>query len=152
MALHRGLLLLAGAACRLRGHIGEVPTLLTLRCSHGGSAPCASNQRGGGVRAQTEEKKVRKKLQAGRYMTLETRKDGTKFTSRPLREAAERLQAIARSYDQRQSALVEQARCCAPHCPRTPDLAPTCKSCVLASARTALEESGGSVCRAGNKT
>ncbi len=59
---------------------------------------------------QTEEKKVRKKLQSGRYMTLETRKDGTKFTNRPLKEAAERLQAISRSYDQRQHALVEQVR------------------------------------------
>ncbi|KAK9908301.1 hypothetical protein WJX75_005715 [Coccomyxa subellipsoidea] len=57
---------------------------------------------------QTEEKKVRKKLQSGRYMTLETRKDGTKFTNRQLKEAAERLQAISRSYDQRQHALVEQ--------------------------------------------
>ncbi len=62
------------------------------------------------MRAQTEEKRVRKKLSGGRYMTLETRKDGTKFTSRPLREAAERLQAVSRSYDQRQAALVEQAR------------------------------------------
>ena len=57
---------------------------------------------------QTEEKKVRKKLTGGRYLTLETRKDGTKFTSRALKEAAERLQAISRSYDQRQHALVEQ--------------------------------------------
>jgi hypothetical protein len=60
------------------------------------------------VDLQTEEKKVRKKLQSGRYMTLETRKDGTKFTNRQLKEAAERLQAISRSYDQRQHALVEQ--------------------------------------------
>lgn len=52
---------------------------------------------------------MRKKLQSGRYMTLETRKDGTKFTNRALKEAAERLQAISRSYDQRQHALVEQA-------------------------------------------
>lgn len=57
---------------------------------------------------QTEEKKVRKKLTGGRYLMLETRKDGTKFTSRPLKEVAERLQAISRSYDQRQHALVEQ--------------------------------------------
>ena len=64
--------------------------------------------------AQTEEKRVRKKLAGGRYMTLETRKDGTKFTSRPLREAAERLQAVSRSYDQRQAALVEQARAAFP--------------------------------------
>ncbi len=64
------------------------------------------------VAMQTEEKKVRKKLQSGRYMTLETRKDGTKFTNRKLKEAAERLQAISRSYDQRQHALVEQVRTC----------------------------------------
>jgi DNA mismatch repair protein MSH2 len=42
-------------------------------------------------------------------MTLETRKDGTKFTSRALKDAAERLQSISKSYDQRQQALVEQA-------------------------------------------
>ncbi len=52
---------------------------------------------------------MRKKLQSGRYMTLETRKDGTKFTNRTLKEAAERLQSISKSYDQRQHALVEQA-------------------------------------------
>lgn len=61
---------------------------------------------------QTEEKKVRKKLSGGRYLMLETRKDGTKFTSRGLKEAAERLQGISRSYDQRQHALVEQVRAC----------------------------------------
>ena len=60
--------------------------------------------------AQAEEKRVRKKLAAGRYLTLETRKDGTKLTDRALRDAAERLQALSRSYDQRQAALIEQAR------------------------------------------
>ena len=49
---------------------------------------------------------MRKKL--SRYLMLETRKDGTKFTSKRLKEAAERLQGISRSYDQRQHALVEQ--------------------------------------------
>ena len=49
---------------------------------------------------------MRKKL--ARYLMLETRKDGTKFTSKGLKEAAERLQGISRSYDQRQHALVEQ--------------------------------------------
>ena len=49
---------------------------------------------------------MRKKL--SRYLMLETRKDGTKFTSKGLKEAAERLQGISRSYDQRQHALVEQ--------------------------------------------
>ena len=51
---------------------------------------------------------MRKKLSGGRYLMLETRKDGTKFTSKGLKEAAERLQGISRSYDQRQHALVEQ--------------------------------------------
>lgn len=60
------------------------------------------------IALQTEEKKVRKKLQSGRYMALETRKDGTKFTNKALKEAAERLQSISKSYDQRQHALVEQ--------------------------------------------
>ena len=57
---------------------------------------------------QTEEKKVRKKLQGGKYMTLETRKDGTKFTHRGLRDAAESLQAISRSYNEKQSQLVDE--------------------------------------------
>ena len=51
---------------------------------------------------------MRKKLMGGRYLMLETRKDGTKFTTKGLKEAAERLQGISRSYDQRQHALVEQ--------------------------------------------
>ena len=65
-------------------------------------------------RVQTEEKKVRKKLMGGRYLMLETRKDGTKFTTKALKEAAERLQGISRSYDQRQHALVEQVQGAAP--------------------------------------
>lgn len=54
-----------------------------------------------------EEKVVRKKLQA-KYMVLETRKDGTKFTNRPLKEAAERLQNLSGQYDDMQKQLVEQ--------------------------------------------
>ena len=54
-----------------------------------------------------EEKAVRKKLQA-KYMELETRKDGMKFTNKPLKAAAERLQRLASDYDTRQSALVAQ--------------------------------------------
>lgn len=57
---------------------------------------------------QTEEKKVRKQL-AARYQTVETRKDGVKFTSKALAQAAERLQAVSREYDRCQHALVEQA-------------------------------------------
>ena len=59
--------------------------------------------------AQTEEKKVRKQL-AARYQTVETRKDGVKFTSKALAAAAERLQAVSREYDRCQHTLVEQAR------------------------------------------
>ena len=53
---------------------------------------------------------VRKKLQA-KYQTLETRKDGTKFTNRGLKEAAERLQGLAGQYDDMQKQLVEQVGC-----------------------------------------
>jgi hypothetical protein len=51
---------------------------------------------------------VRAKLAGARYVTLETRKDGTKFTSRPLKEAAEKLQQLSGSYDELQRELVEQ--------------------------------------------
>lgn len=51
---------------------------------------------------------MRKKLQAGKYMVLETRKDGTKLTSRAFREAAESLQAISRAYDDKQHQLVDE--------------------------------------------
>ena len=50
---------------------------------------------------------MRKKLQA-KYMLLETRKDGTKFTNRAMKEAAERLQNLAGQYDDMQKQLVEQ--------------------------------------------
>ncbi|KAL3140673.1 hypothetical protein ABBQ32_005238 [Trebouxia sp. C0010 RCD-2024] len=56
---------------------------------------------------QKEEKVVRKKLQS-KYMVMETRKDGTKFTNRPLKEAAERLQNLSGQYDDMQKQLVEQ--------------------------------------------
>ncbi len=55
-----------------------------------------------------EEKTVRSKLTSGRYMTLETRKDGTKFTNRALKDAADRLSALASQYDDTQKKLVEQ--------------------------------------------
>ena len=60
------------------------------------------------VLLQTEEKKVRKKLQGGKYTMLETRKDGTKFTNKALKEVAEKLQTISRTYDSRQQKLVEE--------------------------------------------
>ncbi|WIA29725.1 hypothetical protein OEZ86_012205 [Tetradesmus obliquus] len=56
---------------------------------------------------QKEEKVVRGKLNA-RYMTLETRKDGTKFTSRALKEAAERQAELAGRYEGLQRDLVAQ--------------------------------------------
>ena len=55
-----------------------------------------------------EEKAVRSKLSSGRYMTLETRKDGTKFTNRALKDAADRLSGLASQYDDAQKQLVEQ--------------------------------------------
>eukprot|EP00889_Picochlorum_renovo_P007921 jgi/Picre1/34951/NNA_002417.t1 len=52
-------------------------------------------------------KSVRKKLQA-KYIELETRKDGVKFTSRRLRTAAEELQRLSSEYNTKQSKLVSQ--------------------------------------------
>jgi hypothetical protein len=45
-----------------------------------------------------------------RYMTLETRKDGTKFTSRALKQAAERQAELAGRYEGLQKDLVAQVR------------------------------------------
>ncbi|KAF6256271.1 DNA mismatch repair protein [Scenedesmus sp. NREL 46B-D3] len=56
---------------------------------------------------QKEEKVVRSKLNA-RYMTLETRKDGTKFTSRALKGAAERQAELSGRYEGLQKDLVAQ--------------------------------------------
>jgi hypothetical protein len=53
--------------------------------------------------------------QSGRYELLETRKDGTKFTSEALRQAATQLQTFSGQYESRQGHLVEQvdtARAC----------------------------------------
>lgn len=57
---------------------------------------------------QTEEKKVRTKLQSMKYTMLETRKDGTKFTNKALKEAAAELQSISREYDSKQQQLVDE--------------------------------------------
>ena len=43
-----------------------------------------------------------------RYLVIETRKDGTKFTHKPLREAAERLNAASGQYGAVQAELVQQ--------------------------------------------
>jgi hypothetical protein len=47
-------------------------------------------------------------LSAVRYIVLETRKDGTKFTNRGLKDAAERLNAAAAKYEALQKDLVAQ--------------------------------------------
>ncbi len=49
-----------------------------------------------------------------KYLVLETRKDGTKFTSRALKDAAERLTGAAAEYEALQKDLVEQVGsvCC----------------------------------------
>lgn len=52
---------------------------------------------------------MRKKLQAGKYTMLETRKDGTKFTNKGLREVADRLQSLSKRYDSCQQQLVDEA-------------------------------------------
>ena len=41
-------------------------------------------------------------------MLLETRKDGTKFTNRALKEAAQKLSSFSTSYDKLQQELVDQ--------------------------------------------
>jgi hypothetical protein len=45
-----------------------------------------------------------------RYMVIETRKDGTKFTNRALKDAAERQADVATRYEQLQKDLVAQVR------------------------------------------
>jgi DNA mismatch repair protein MSH2 len=57
---------------------------------------------------QKEERAVRSKLQPPRYSVIETRKDGTKFTSPALRSAAERLTQASGRYEELQRGLVAQ--------------------------------------------
>ena len=56
---------------------------------------------------KSEEKGVRKQLNAG-YVTLETRKDGVKFTSSRLRRLSERHLALTEDYVAKQRALVHK--------------------------------------------
>jgi len=56
----------------------------------------------------TEERRVRTKLGGPAYTLLETRKDGTKFTCRPLRLAADGLAVADAAYARRQAALADQ--------------------------------------------
>jgi hypothetical protein len=49
--------------------------------------------------------------QGSRYEMLETRKDGIKFTSEALRQAATQLQTFSGQYESRQGHLVEQVTC-----------------------------------------
>ncbi|CAG9461697.1 unnamed protein product [Pedinophyceae sp. YPF-701] len=57
---------------------------------------------------QKEEKACRKRLQSGPYVTLETRKDGTKFTNPGLRKAALHLQNLTAGYEKHQKEIVDQ--------------------------------------------
>ena len=55
-----------------------------------------------------EEKGARGAMKRLRYIELEVRKDGTKFTNDRLRGAAERLQDLSGQYDRTQAKLVAQ--------------------------------------------
>lgn len=50
---------------------------------------------------------MRPKLNA-KYKTIESRKDGTKFTNRQIESAAERLSTVSSQYEDLQTELVEQ--------------------------------------------
>ncbi|GMH34046.1 hypothetical protein BSKO_01880 [Bryopsis sp. KO-2023] len=54
---------------------------------------------------QKEERSLRQKLQQ-RYLTLETKKDGTKFVSHKMQRAATELQSISHKYQSMQTELV----------------------------------------------
>lgn len=47
-------------------------------------------------------------LCVSRYLLLETRKDGTKFTNRQMKDTAERLQTATSKYDELQKDLIQQ--------------------------------------------
>ena len=49
-------------------------------------------------------------LAQARYQELETRKDGLKFLSQPMKASAQRLQQLAGAYEARQAELLAQAR------------------------------------------
>lgn len=51
-----------------------------------------------------------------RYMVIETRKDGTKFTNRALKDAAERQADVSARYEQLQKDLVQQVRIALARC------------------------------------
>jgi hypothetical protein len=55
-----------------------------------------------------QEKQVRKQLQ--KKIVLETRKDGTKFTSEKLKAAAQRLYELTKQYTDVQRTLVDSVR------------------------------------------
>ena len=55
-----------------------------------------------------EEMGARSAMKSMRYIELETRKDGVKFTNDRLRGAAERLQELSMEYDRKQAKLVAQ--------------------------------------------
>lgn len=55
-------------------------------------------------------------LSLRRYMVIETRKDGTKFTNRALKDAAERQADVSTRYEQLQKDLVAQVCVCGGVC------------------------------------
>lgn len=60
-----------------------------------------------------QEKQVRKQLQ--KKIVLETRKDGTKFTSEKLKASAQRLHELTKQYTDVQRTLVDSVRVRRPH-------------------------------------
>jgi DNA mismatch repair ATPase MutS len=56
-----------------------------------------------------QEKTLRSKIQ-NKYITLETRKDGTKFTSKRMKEAAAELNEAAKQYSETQRTLIDSVR------------------------------------------
>lgn len=59
--------------------------------------------------APVQEKALRTKIQKS-YIVLETRKDGTKFTSKRLREHAHDLNDATKQYADAQRSLVDSVR------------------------------------------
>lgn len=62
-----------------------------------------------GARA-VQEKSARKALQGSKYVVLETRKDGTKFTTHAMKDAAVRLNDSTKAYSDVQRSLIDSVR------------------------------------------
>lgn len=85
---------------------GLMPAVVSASPAGPANPPSENPCRRGGARAgQTPPCRCTPQT---RYLELETRKDGIKFTNKPMRAAAEQLQALTSDYDSRQAALVAQ--------------------------------------------